>query len=85
MPPAFRYLEGFRLECVTPDILHVADQGVTSHLLGNIFYELVAARSFGGASQQANLEALHAEMKEWYRRNKVSNELLLLLLFVLAS
>ena len=85
MPPAFRYLEGFRLECVTPDILHVADQGATSHLLGNIFHGLVAARSFGGANQQANLEALHAEMKEWYRHNKVSNELLLLLLFLLAS
>jgi len=74
-PAAFRFLEGFRLECVTPDILHVADQGVTSHLLGNIFFEIVAERGFGKPDIAGNLMALEQDMKKWYQKTQDRSQL----------
>ena len=44
-------LIGFRLECIMVDTLHTVDQGVASHILGNVFwYVAVRKRSLGGGT-----------------------------------
>ena len=55
------------------DVLHVLDQGVSSHTLGNVFWELKA--KFGGATQELQVANLYADMKAWHKANKRPMEL----------
>ena len=36
IPVLFTHLIGFRLDCVMIDVLHTVDQGVASHVIGNV-------------------------------------------------
>ena len=71
---AFRAVEGLRIECVTPDILHAVDQGVCTHVLGNIFYEVIQKHCFGGNDIDSNTKALYSDMKAWYAANRDSSK-----------
>ena len=68
VPAPFRHITGLRLECVCPDIMHVADLGVSAHVLGNVFWEVITSHAFGEMDQRGQIEALHADMKAWYSR-----------------
>ena len=57
----FAYVVGLRLECTMMDVLHTVDQGVATHIIANVFWELICAHT-----QAANTEALQQEMKAWY-------------------
>ena len=46
----------------------MADLGVTSHLLGNLFWEVVASHGFGNSDKEGNVKALYSDLKAWYAR-----------------
>ena len=61
----FRLLTGFRLECIMVDTLHACDQGMSPHVLGNVFVEVMSLKHWGN-NQKLQVEGLQAEMKAWY-------------------
>jgi hypothetical protein len=69
-------ITGMRLECVMVDVLHTVDQGITSHILGNIFWIFVVMRSvFGGNTQVEKVKFLWEDIKKWYSRTKIKARL----------
>ena len=65
---------GFRLECVMVDTLHTVDQGVASHIIGNVFWLIaVKRRAFGGASQDEQIKNLDKHMRQWYKDTKAES------------
>ena len=72
LPLMFLLCIGLRIECVTIDVLHCVDQGVASHILGNIFFELIFAHAFGQPTLVTNLAVLEVRMKEFYKAHGVS-------------
>ncbi len=57
---------GLRLEGVMIDILHTVDLGLASHILANIFVEIMALWHWG-SNQQARASGLHGDIQEWYK------------------
>ena len=47
---------GVHLTCITIDVLHTADLGVTAHVVGNMFWELARAHAWGGSTQDKKRE-----------------------------
>ena len=70
VPTLLALCKGLRLDCLMIDVLHTLDQGVASHIIGNIFFLCVSEHAFGGTTQQANLDVLAEEMKAYYKRNR---------------
>jgi len=67
---------GLRLECITVDVLHCVDQGIASHIIGNILWILIVLRaSLGGATFKARVMALRQDLKEWYKATKCTNQI----------
>ena len=79
IPPIFgpRGVIGLRLCCVTIDVLHCLDQGVTAHMVGNVmWYYAIIVGCFGGGSIAAKIKRLAADLADWYRRSpSVSSKL----------
>ena len=75
LPALFVYCIGFRLCCLAIDVLHCVDQGVASHVIGNVMWELVCSHAFGGSSQDANVELLAVEMDKFYKATKEKTRL----------
>ena len=65
----FRSTIGLRLEAIMVDILHTVDQGVASHIVANIFWEVIVARKFG-PTIDAGTEGLFKDLKSWYASQK---------------
>ena len=66
---------GFRLECIMVDTLHTVDQGVASHIVGNICWEFAARRrSFGTTNIDDGIKALDAHLRSWYASRKTLKE-----------
>ena len=65
---------GFRLSCITIDVLHTVDLGVTAHVIANIFWELVRAHAWGESTQALNVKALYEEMRAWYKATRTSSK-----------
>lgn len=62
---------GFRLENIMIDVLHTIDQGVSSHVIGNVLWiTAVIKKAFGGTTQAENLQNLQKDMKQWYEKHK---------------
>ena len=61
-------IDGFVLGMVHIDVLHTVDQGVASHVIGNIFSELVDTFPDG-------ISGLWSDMKKWYGKTKCQNKL----------
>ena len=49
IPVLFLVVLGFRLECIRIDVLHAVDQGLSSHIVGNVICHIGVIRNcFGG-------------------------------------
>ena len=58
---------GLRLSCFMIDVLHAVDQGVSSHIIGNIlWYAAIHKNFFGGPNMQEKVLRLYADIKRWY-------------------
>jgi hypothetical protein len=62
------------LEGVLIDTLHAADQGMTSHLVANVFVEVMALGHWGN-NQADRCTGLAAALKAWYGQNKWANKI----------
>ena len=66
---------GLRLECIMVDVLHTVDQGVASHIIGNVFWLIAIRRAaFGKGTYEQKIEMLAAHMKQWYKREKCDSK-----------
>ena len=74
IPILFALIVGLRLECVMIDVLHCVDQGVASHVIGNIFWELVCAHKWGKPTQEANVAELMKQMHALYAPQETSSK-----------
>ena len=63
-------LVGFSLACVTVDVLHVVDLGVSAHMLENVFAACIRRDVWGGGTVKRNAEALGEAIKKWYQKQK---------------
>ena len=72
LPTLLAKVVGLRLECIMIDILHCVDQGVASHVIGNILWELVLGKKFvgGRSNQEKEVAGLMVRLKEYYKANK---------------
>ena len=61
---------GLRIECVMIDVLHTVDQGIASHIIGNVFWELVSAKVWVPTNQPDNVAKLNELLTQWYKDNK---------------
>ena len=66
---------GFRLECILVDVLHAADLGMTAHIIGNVFWETILNRSWGGPNQETNVACLEKDFESWYKETKCQNKI----------
>lgn len=58
------------------DLLHVVDNnGVASHILGNLFYEAIRNRELGNRSKEQGLQMLNDRIKQFYRANPTPAQL----------
>ena len=64
--------EGLRVEFVMVDVLHAVDLGVSSHVVGNIIWELLPRL---GANRALQLKELDRRLKEWGRTTQSANRL----------
>ena len=73
IPVLLALVIGLRLECITPDVLHTVDQGVASHIIGNVLWFLAITKAvFGGSNQQQKIERLARHLNQWYNDVKES-------------
>ena len=71
IPILFTVVIGFRLECVTVDPLHCVDQGVASHVIGNIIWIIAVVRNvFGGRTYDIRMSNCAANLKALYKTTK---------------
>ena len=74
MPALFREgvgAIGLRLDNVMADILHTVDQGVASHILGNIlWYFAVIKMCFGGATHAERVKRCGSDLQAWYKNHR---------------
>ena len=70
VPVLLTHVKGLRLDCIMIDVMHTVDQGVASHIIGNIFFECISMRVWGGPNQEVNLKHLMTAMKQYYREHK---------------
>jgi hypothetical protein len=75
VPILFLLVVGFRLECVTVDILHAMDQGWMAHILGNVMWETIQNKCWGASNIKDNVKLLEADMKRHYKACKVENRI----------
>ena len=55
---------GFKLEFVMIDVLHTVDLGVASHVLGNIFWEVMQLGVWG-SNQADQVKGLSLDIDAW--------------------
>ena len=75
LPSLFRYAVGLRLECVTIDCLHALDLGEAAHIIGNIMWDSIAAKSWGASNQEANAGLLNDDLRAWEKKTKAATRL----------
>ena len=63
---------GLRIECVLVDVMHTADLGLTAHVVGNVFFEVISKRHFGPNLEESTA-ALFVDMKDWFKKNPASS------------
>ena len=71
IPVLLREVKGLRLENIMIDVMHTVDLGITSHILGNVFFVLVIVRGvLGGRTYAERASLLGAHIKQWYSRTR---------------
>jgi len=71
-PPALFSITGFRLECVMVDVLHTVDQGIASHIIGNIFVEVLGQL---GQNRSQRLRVLNDRILDFYKIHKPTSKI----------
>ena len=67
---------GFRLECVMVDVLHTVDQGIASHIVGNVLWYMAVVKGvLGGETIATKVELLDKHLNAWYKANKCSSKI----------
>ena len=57
------------------DVLHTCDQGVASHVIGNVLHECCELKVFApGGTLEQNVAALDTSMAAWYKANRVTSK-----------
>ena len=75
VPVLLALVLGMRLECIMIDTLHSVDQGVTAHIVGNIFFILCCVRGvFGGNTYAERVRRMAADLKQWYSATRTKNK-----------
>ena len=67
--PALFQIRTLRLEGVFADVLHTIDQGVASHLVGNIMHDVMRQGHWGN-TQSDQAAKLDQHLKAWYKSQK---------------
>ena len=67
VPVLLARIVGLRLSSIMIDVLHCVDQGVASHIVGNIFWECILAKVWGGATHDQNVKGLMNAMQAHYK------------------
>lgn len=75
VPTLFARVQGLRLESVMIDVLHTCDQGVASHVIGNVIQACCSRKAFHPGTLDQNLAALQERMDAWYKRHSVDSRL----------
>ena len=75
LPILFQCCIGFALGCIMVDTLHCVDQGVASHIIANICWELVLAQAWGGSTQERNVQGLMEELQAHYKSSKEASRI----------
>ena len=76
IPALLLYVIGFRLECVMIDVLHTVDQGVASHIVGNVLWIAAVIKLFyGGATMKEKVARCYDHLKGWYKQTKCEYKL----------
>ena len=74
-PFIFDAIVGLSLPCMTIDVLHAVDLGVTAHLIGNILMDCVKRNVWQGRSMKRNVELLDEELSAWCKQHKVESRI----------
>ena len=75
IPALLAFAIGFRLECIMIDVLHTVDQGVASHIVGNVlWYFAVVRKMWGGTTQQQQIEHMFKHMQKWYKGSQADSK-----------
>ena len=72
IPVLLALVIGLLLECIQVDALHAIDLGFGSHVIANTFWHTIKRHCWGKPNQDANAEALNADMVAWSKANHVS-------------
>ena len=64
---------GLTLSCITIDVLHCVDLGVSAHLIGNLFYLCALRDAWKGGSTLRNIDLLDEEMVSWCKKHRVES------------
>ena len=76
MPVLLALVVGLRSESIMIDVLHTIDLGITSHILGNVFFIFGVLRAaYGGGTYKERVDRLAEKMTAWYKRTKCSSRL----------
>ena len=67
--PAVFKIKTLRLEGVMGDVLHALDQGVATHVVGNVMVWVMRKGHWGG-NQALQAAGLEEHLKTWYKRHK---------------
>jgi hypothetical protein len=67
--PSLLRINSLVFEGVTIDVLHAVDAGVASHIIANVFVEIMHG---WGANQAARTRVLEGKIKDFYNENKHS-------------
>ena len=72
-PLLFKLVIGLTLPCLMVDVLHAVDQGVASHVIGNIFLAVIGRRAAG--TMESRAMALGEELENWCKAHKVKSRI----------
>ena len=76
IPILFLCVIGFRFECVVVDVLHTVEQGIGSHIVGNVLWTFGVLRNmFGGNTYAQRVARMDTHMRAWYRANRIPDKL----------
>ena len=76
IPVLLMLVIGFRLECVAIDVLHTVDQGVASHIIGNILWHVGVVRAaLGRGTIEEKVQLLDKDLARWYKETAAKSKL----------
>ena len=68
VPTLLDKAHGLRIESFMIDVLHCADLGVSAHLMGNVFWEVISAKPWANTTE-ANVSELHKDLNEFTKKD----------------